>query len=74
MVETQDPEAVRRAIEYERAELANAVERLRSNLDIGRKLGSRPSLVAPAAFAMAFVISGGIGATMRYLARRGREH
>jgi hypothetical protein len=73
MVETQDPEAVRSAIARERAELADAVERLRSSLDVTRTVGSRLAVVAPAAFATAFVVSGGVGATMRYLARRGRE-
>jgi hypothetical protein len=79
MAETtsRSPEAVRREIARERTELARAVEQLRTDLggtlDLRRKLGSRVALVAPAAFAAAFVVSGGIGATMRYLARRGRE-
>jgi hypothetical protein len=79
MAETADrgPETVRREIARERAELANAVERLRAELegtfDLRRKLGSRLGLIAPAAFVTAFVVSGGIGATMRYFARRGRE-
>jgi hypothetical protein len=71
-------EAVRRDIARERTELARAVEQLRSDLggtfDLQRKVGARVAVLAPAAFATAFVVSGGIGATMRYLARRGREH
>jgi hypothetical protein len=74
----RSPEVVRREIARERTELARAVEQLRTDLggtfDLRRKLGSRIAVVAPAAFATAFVVSGGIGATMRYLARRGREH
>jgi hypothetical protein len=30
-------------------------------------------VLVPVAFATAFVLAGGIGATMRYFARRGRE-
>jgi hypothetical protein len=30
-------------------------------------------VLVPAAFATGFVVFGGIGATMRYFARRGRE-
>lgn len=80
MAETasRSPEAVRREIARERTELARAVEQLRADLggtfDLRRKIGSRVAVIAPTAFATAFVVSGGIGATMRYLARRGREH
>jgi hypothetical protein len=73
----RNTEVVRREIAAERGELAHAVEHLRSEvggtLDIPRKLGSHLTVAAPAAFATAFVVSGGIGATMRYFARRGRE-
>ena len=77
MAETtaRSPETVRREIAHERTELARAVEQLRADLggtlDLRRK---SVAVIAPAAFATAFVVSGGIGATMRYLARRGREH
>jgi hypothetical protein len=80
MAETtsRSPEAVRREIARERTELARSVEQLRMDLggtfDLRRKVGSRVAVIAPAAFATAFVVSGGIGATMRYLARRSREH
>jgi hypothetical protein len=71
---TRSPETVRREIAHERTELARAVEQLRADLggtlDLRRK---SVAVIAPAAFATAFVVSGGIGATMRYLARRGRE-
>ena len=79
MAETsRTPEAVRREIAHERVELARAVEQLRTDLggtlDLRRKIGSNVAVLAPAAFATAFVVSGGVGATMRYFARRGREH
>jgi hypothetical protein len=72
--EARSPEAVRHDIAAEREALAQAVEQLRDRLGGAADLGSRLPLLAPAAFATAFVVSGGIGATMRYLARRGREH
>lgn len=78
MAETRTPEAVRNEIALERDRLATAVDELRSRLgeatDVQHQVRSRISMLAPAAFATAFVISGGIGATMRYFARRGREH
>ena len=68
---------VRRDIESEREQLADAVEELRSGLgdatDISGKLRSRLPIVAAAALGAGFYIGGGIGATMRLLARRGRE-
>ena len=77
MAEPRSPEDVRRDIARERERLAQAVEELRTELggtlDVRRRLGSRAGMLAPAAFATGFVVSGGIGATMRYFARRGRE-
>jgi hypothetical protein len=74
---TRTPEAVRSEIVRERQQLAEAVERLRDQLggalDVNRRIRSRVGMLVPAAFATAFVVSGGVGATMRYLARRGRE-
>jgi hypothetical protein len=66
-------EQVRRDIAGEREQLAIAVGRLRT--EVGGTLGvrRRVGVLVPAAFATAFVLSGGIGATMRYFARRGRE-
>lgn len=70
-------EAVRREIEAERRELATAVERLRDGLgeatDVAGKLRANLPLVAAGALGAGFFLSGGIGATMRYFARRGRE-
>jgi len=71
------PDAIRREIELERTRLASAVEQLREGLgeatDVGAKLRTRLPLAAVAAFAGSFVLAGGIGATMRLLARRSRE-
>ena len=77
MAETRTQEAVRSEIAVERERLATAVDELRHRFDevtdVQRQVRSRISTLAPVAFATAFVISGGVGATMRYFARRGRE-
>ena len=71
------PDEVRREIETEREQLAEAVDSLRSEIgeatDIGAKLRSNLPVVAAGALGAGFFIAGGIGATMRLLARRGRE-
>jgi len=71
------PEEVRGEIETERDQLAEAVDSLRSGIgeatDIGAKLRSNLPVVAAGALGVGFFIAGGIGATMRLLARRGRE-
>jgi hypothetical protein len=68
---------VRTEIASERDELATAVETLRSELgevtDVAGKLRERLPVVAGGALAAGFVLAGGVGATMRLLARRGRE-
>jgi hypothetical protein len=68
---------VRRDIEAEREQLAEAVEDLRTGLgeatDIGAKLRDKLPIVAVGALGAGFFLAGGIGATMRLLARRGRE-
>jgi hypothetical protein len=68
---------IRRELGAERERLAEAVDDLRTEIgaaaDIGGKLRSKLPLVAGGAFALAFVKSGGIGATARYFARRGRD-
>ncbi len=60
---------VQSEIEAEREQLANAVEQLRDSFNLTPKL---PVLAAGAA-SVGFVLAGGIGATMRYFARRSRE-
>ena len=71
------PEQVRREIEAEREQLAVAVEHLRDELgevtDVSGKLRAKLPVVAAGALSAGFVLAGGIGATMRYFARRGRE-
>jgi len=67
------PEQVRRDIEAERDRLAGAVDDLRSEMDVNAKLRGKLPLAAAAALGAGFVVSGGIGATMRLLMRRGRE-
>ena len=68
---------VRRDIEAERDQLAGAVEDLRGGLaevtDIGARLRAKLPVVAVGALGAGFMLAGGIGATMRLLARRSRE-
>ena len=68
---------VRRDIEAERDQLAGAVEELRGGLaevtDIGGRLRAKLPVVAVGALGAGFMLAGGIGATMRLLARRSRE-
>jgi hypothetical protein len=68
---------VRRDIEAQRDQLADAVEDLRGGLaevtDIGARLRAKLPVVAVGALGAGFVLAGGIGATMRLLARRSRE-
>jgi hypothetical protein len=70
-------EDVRRDIEAERDRLSHAVDELRAGIgdaaDVGGKLRAKLPLVAAGAVGAGFVLAGGIGATMRLLARRGRE-
>lgn len=68
---------VRRDIEAEREQLADAVEDLRGGLaavtDIGARLRAKLPIVAVGTLGAGFVLAGGICATMRLLARRSRE-
>jgi hypothetical protein len=67
-------EAIRREIEAERRELANAVEELREGLDgatdLRRQIGAKLGVAAAAALAGGFLLAGGVGATMRLVGRR----
>jgi hypothetical protein len=69
---------VRRDIEQERRQLASALALLRGELghaaDLTARLREKLPLVLVVAVGAGFVLGGGIGATMRYFARRGREH
>ena len=74
---TRTPEQIRREIESEREQLADAVESLREGIgeatDIGGKLREHLPVVAAGALGVGFFVAGGIGATMRLFARKGRE-
>ena len=71
------PEQVRRDIEAEREQLAEAVETLRTGIgdatNVTAKLRERLPVVATGALGAGFFLAGGVGATMRFFARRGRE-
>ena len=71
-------EQLRKDIDAEREQLATALDELRGSIgdaaDIGGKLNSKLPLVAGTAASMGFVLAGGVGATARYFARRGREN
>jgi hypothetical protein len=66
-------EQVRRDIEAERERLGTAVDDLRAGMDVNAKLKNKLPVAAAAALGIGFVVSGGIGATMRLLMRRSRE-
>jgi hypothetical protein len=68
--ERQSPESVRREIEREREGLAHAVDSLRD----AAKMTVNVPVLAAAAFGAGFFLAGGIGATVRLIFRRGREH
>jgi hypothetical protein len=77
MPEPRTEAQVRSEIEAQRNELAASVEVLRSEIeeatDIAGKLSAKLPLVAAGALGAGFVVAGGIGATMRLLARKSRE-
>jgi hypothetical protein len=68
---------VRGDIAREREQLASAVDDLRKGIgeatDISGKLRANLPAAAAGALGVGFFLAGGIGATMRLLARRGRE-
>ena len=73
----RNAEVVRLQIQAERNELARAVEGLRAGLGeatdvVGRMRANLP-VVAASALGAGFFLAGGVGATMRFLARKGRE-
>ncbi len=73
----RSPEQVRHELESERERLATAVDSLRSEVkdatDVRAKVSANLPTVAAGALGVGFFLAGGIGATMRLLARRGRE-
>jgi hypothetical protein len=68
---------VRRDIENEREQLADAADSLRDSIgeatDVSAKVRSNLVPVAIGALGVGFVLAGGVGATARLLFRRGRE-
>jgi hypothetical protein len=66
-------EDVRRDIAAERNELAGAVDELRAGIGEAANLRGKLPLIAASALGAGFVLAGGVGATMRFVARRGRE-
>jgi hypothetical protein len=70
-------EDVRRDLEQERDQLADAADSLRDEIDeatdITGKLRAKLPAVAVGALFAGFVLAGGIGATARLVFRRGRE-
>jgi len=66
-----DTEAVRRELAQERDRLVEAVDEVKRDLD--GALRSKLPLFLAGAFLIGFVVSGGIGATVRLLFREGRE-
>jgi hypothetical protein len=77
MTPVESQKQLRDQIREEREQLADAVEVLRVELgeatDVRGKLASKLPALAVGAAGAGFVLAGGIGATMRLLARRGRE-
>lgn len=71
------PETVRREIESEREQLARAVEELREGLgdatNVAGMLRAKLPVVAAGALGAGFFLAGGVGATMRFLARKSRD-
>jgi Protein of unknown function (DUF3618) len=71
--EQRSPKDIRREIESEREQLAHAVDDLRGSMDFSEQLRAKLPIVAAGALATGFILSGGIGATVRLMFRRGRE-
>ena len=74
---TRTFEDVRRDLESEREQLADAAENLRESVgkatDIGARLRSNLPAAAIGALMVGFLVAGGIGATTRLILGRGRE-
>ena len=74
---SRTPKDVRKDIEAEREELADAVDDLRKGIgevtDVSGKLRANLPVAAAGALGAGFFLAGGVGATMRLLFRRGRE-
>jgi len=71
--DSRSAEDVRRDIAAERDELAGAVDDLRAGIGEATNLRDKLPMIAASALGAGFVLAGGVGATMRFVARRGRE-
>lgn len=73
MAIARTPDQVRNELEQEREQLAQAVDDLRGAADLSAALRPKLPILAAGAAGVGFFLAGGVGATMRLLARRGRE-
>jgi predicted ATPase with chaperone activity len=77
MARPRTADEIRRDLEAEREQLSTSVEDLRAAIadatDVKGKLAAKLPVVAAAAVGAGFFLGGGIGATMRLLARKSRE-
>ena len=77
MAAERTPDDIRRDIAAERDQLAGAVADLRAAVkdatDVKPKLRAKLPALAAGALGAGFFLGGGVGATMRWFARRGRE-
>jgi hypothetical protein len=64
---------VRRELAVERAQLIGEVEELRQSTDLRTGLRDKLPLLVVGAFAVGFLLAGGLGATARLFFRRSRE-
>ncbi len=68
--ESRSTEEVRRDIAAERDQLADAVEELRAGIGEATSIRGKLPLIAASALGAGFVLAGGVGATVRFVARR----
>ena len=77
MAKPPKPEQLRQEVAAERERLADAVDHLRAEIreatNVKAKLRANLPAAAAGALGVGFFVAGGIGATMRLFARRGRE-
>ena len=71
--EKRTPDQIQRELAAERESLSAAVDNLREEANVGRKLKAKLPVAAAGALGAGFFLAGGIGATARLLFRRGRE-
>jgi len=71
--DSRSTEDVRRDIAAERDELAGAVEDLRTGITRAADLRGKLPLIAASALGAGFVLAGGVGATVRFVAGRARR-